>query len=184
MRTSILDICVRIRQPERFLWSVFAVLFLLPLIVNSQHHPATTAAAPTASNFTYPQSLTVDPKAGHIWVTDFSNNRVMRFDVSSLTSVERERTTLLPSGYLLMQNFPNPFNPSTTITFSSAKGVQVQLIVSDLLGRQVATVFSGVVAAQRIYSVPFDARTLASGIYLYSLRTPDGNIIKKMTVMK
>lgn len=108
----------------------------------------------------------------------------MRFDVSTLTSMERERTTLLPSDYLLMQNFPNPFNPSTTITFSSAKSAQVQLIVSDLLGRQVATVFSGVAAAQRIYSVPFDARTLASGIYLYSLRTPDGNIIKKMTVMK
>lgn len=85
---------------------------------------------------------------------------------------------------MLMQNYPNPFNPSTNITFSSAKTAQVQLIVSDLLGRQVATVFSGIASAQKIYTVAFDARNLASGIYLYSLRSPDGNIIKKMSVVK
>ncbi|MFZ4621535.1 MAG: T9SS type A sorting domain-containing protein [Bacteroidota bacterium] len=92
--------------------------------------------------------------------------------------------TTMPSGYVLMQNYPNPFNPTTHITFSSAKTVQVQLIVSDLLGRQLATVFSGIASAQRMYTVAFDARNLASGIYLYSLRSPDGSIIKKMTVIK
>ncbi len=108
----------------------------------------------------------------------------MRFDVSSLTSVVNEHSSAIPSGYMLMQNYPNPFNPSTNITFSSAKTAQVQLIVSDLLGRQVATVFSGIASAQKIYTVAFDARNLASGMYLYSLRSPDGNIIKKMSVVK
>jgi len=156
----------------------------LPLLIFSQQRPVSASAAPTVSNFTYPQSLFVDSQAGQIWVTDFSNHRVMRFDVSSLTSVEGERSSIVPSGYMLLQNYPNPFNPTTTITFSSAKTAQVQLIVSDLLGRQVATVFSGIASAQRTYTVTFDARNLASGIYLYTLRSSDGSMFKKMTVLK
>lgn len=171
------------RLPHQLLWFVIGII-MFPVQSVSQQNPLASSAAPTASNFTYPQSLYIDSKAGQIWVTDFSNNRVMRFDVSSLTSVEREMPTTMPSGYVLMQNYPNPFNPTTHITFSSAKTVQVQLIVSDLLGRQLATVFSGIASAQRMYTVAFDARNLASGIYLYSLRSPDGSIIKKMIVIK
>ncbi len=169
--------------PHQLLLLVVCTI-IFPLKSFSQQHSLSASAAPTASSFTYPQSLYIDSKAGQIWVTDFSNNRVMRFDVSSLTSVENERTSAIPSEYLLMQNYPNPFNPTTTITFSSAKTAQVQLIVNDLLGRQVATVFSGIASAQRIYTVAFDARNLASGIYLYSLHSPDGSIVKKMTVIK
>jgi hypothetical protein len=142
------------------------------------------AAPPTPSNLAYPQSLFVDSRNGNIWVADFDNNRVLRFDVSSLTNVGESHAPLTPEEYALGQNYPNPFNPGTTITFALRNTGPATVRVYDLLGREVATLFDAVATAHTAYSLSFDATALPGGIYFYTLRSAGGNEVRKMGVLK
>lgn len=83
----------------------------------------------------------------------------------------------------LAQNYPNPFNPSTTINFSLAKSSDVSLKVYDMLGKEVATIVNGSMN-QGSHQVTFDASDLASGLYVYTIRTADFVSSKKMMLMK
>ena len=143
-----------------------------------------TAAVPSASSFAYPQSIFVDSPNGHIWVADFDNHRVLRFDVSILTAVEKSFGSNIPREYSLAQNFPNPFNPTTQISFSIRNSAQVSLIVYNLLGQEVAVLFNEIATAYTIYSIMFDAKNLPSGMYLYSLRLPNGSEVRRMCLLK
>lgn len=139
---------------------------------------------PTASNFTYPQSLFVDSYNGNIWVTDFDNNRVMRFDVSTLTALDEIHSSNTPLDFSLGQNYPNPFNPITNISFSVSITGIVRLEVYNLLGQKVAVLFDEIATAKTIYSIKFNAENYSSGIYIYSLRTKTGIESKKMCLIK
>ncbi|MFA6108613.1 MAG: T9SS type A sorting domain-containing protein [Candidatus Latescibacterota bacterium] len=83
----------------------------------------------------------------------------------------------------LEQNHPNPFNPSTSVTFSLPAEGSVRLAVFDLLGQQVASLVDGTLAAG-LHQVSFDASHLATGIYVYRLETPAGAITRRMTLMR
>jgi endonuclease I len=85
--------------------------------------------------------------------------------------------------FALHQNHPNPFNPSTRITFELPASAQISLDVYSITGQRIATIVSGVKTAGR-HTVSFDASRLASGLYLYRLTTPSGVITKKMMLMK
>jgi hypothetical protein len=84
---------------------------------------------------------------------------------------------------LSLGNYPNPFNPTTNITFNLPNKSTVSLIVYDMLGREVASLLNEAKPAGE-HTVRFDASTLANGIYLYQLRVGDQQIIKKMTLIK
>ncbi len=101
--------------------------------------------------------------------------------VTVLTSV-RELNEI-PNGYALEQNYPNPFNPTTTIKFSIAKPSNVKLIVYDILGQRVVTLVDKFMNAG-VYSVDFNARNLASGIYFYGIEAGDFKSFKKMILIK
>jgi hypothetical protein len=88
-----------------------------------------------------------------------------------------------PLSFDLEQNYPNPFNPSTLIKYSIPEGGFVTLDAYNLLGEKVATLVNEVQEAGR-YEVNFDASKLASGIYVYSLRSGSFNSAKKMLLMK
>jgi DNA-binding beta-propeller fold protein YncE len=139
---------------------------------------------PTASNFAYPQSVFIDSYSGHIWVTDFDNNRVLRFDVSTLTGIDDLESPSVISDYFLGQNYPNPFNAGTQIIFSTKNSDEVLLEVYNILGQKIITLFNDVATAGTIYSIPFEAKDLPSGIYLYSIRTTMGSEVKKMCLLK
>jgi hypothetical protein len=70
---------------------------------------------------------------------------------------------------VLAQNFPNPFNPSTTIRVELPKAGVASLIVYDMLGREVTRLMDGEKAAGS-YALRFDGKGLASGVYLYRLQ--------------
>lgn len=89
----------------------------------------------------------------------------------------------IPSDFVLEQNFPNPFNPSTKISFGLSKSTNVVLKVFNNLGQEVATLVNESLQAGS-YEANFDASNLPSGIYIYSLRTNGGVITKKMTLLK
>ena len=90
---------------------------------------------------------------------------------------------VIPTKFELYQNYPDPFNPTTTIRFDIPETSRINLFVYDLLGRQVASLVEGMVSAGK-HVATFDARGLASGTYIYSLETPDGVFSKTMLLVK
>jgi len=89
----------------------------------------------------------------------------------------------MPVDFKLYQNYPNPFNPTTNITYALPKSGNVQLKVYDILGNEVAALVNGTKDAG-FHTVSFDASNLASGIYIYSLKSEGININQKMLLMK
>ncbi|MEJ2618388.1 MAG: phospholipase D-like domain-containing protein [Ignavibacteriaceae bacterium] len=86
--------------------------------------------------------------------------------------------------YVLYQNFPNPFNPVTTIKFETPKKENVDLSLYDMLGRKIKILFDGT-ARSGITSVELNGKDLASGIYFYVLRTSSGiTSSKKLVLLK
>jgi len=90
---------------------------------------------------------------------------------------------IIPQQIVLYQAYPNPFNPSTTLSFSLPQQEQVKLRVFDLLGREVATVVDDNLPAGN-HSYSFDASNLASGTYFYRLETQNAVKVKKMMLLK
>ncbi len=88
-----------------------------------------------------------------------------------------------PKTFSLSQNYPNPFNPRTEIRYQVSEVSRVQLVVYDLLGREVATLVNGVKEPGR-YEVAFDSSSLASGVYLCRLTAGSFVESRKMIVMK
>jgi bacillopeptidase F len=88
----------------------------------------------------------------------------------------------------LNQNFPNPFNPSTVISYSLKRDGMVRLDIINLLGQHVRTVLDGW-NTTGVNSVVWDGidshgRTVASGVYMYRIETNQGTITKKMVLVR
>jgi hypothetical protein len=109
-----------------------------------------------------------------------SFSEVRRFSVI-VTSVNTPQS--VPTEFTLAQNFPNPFNPTTQITFGLPKESTVRVEVYNLLGQQVAEIASGVHAAG-FHTVRFDASGLTSGMYLYKLTAGEVSLFRKMMLVK
>jgi hypothetical protein len=99
-----------------------------------------------------------------------------------LTAVH-EPSNNRPERFELHQNFPNPFNPNTTIEFSVQGSGFVSLKVFDLLGREVATLVNQELIGGS-YTVNFNAAHLASGSYVYRLATSAGMQTRRMMLVK
>jgi len=84
---------------------------------------------------------------------------------------------------LNISNYPNPFNPSTTIQFSLAKPSMTELNVYNSSGEVVKTLLKGVCSAGN-QQVQFDGCSLASGVYYYRLTTPEQSLSGKMMLIK
>lgn len=85
--------------------------------------------------------------------------------------------------YDLTQNYPNPFNPSTTISYQIPKDGIVTLKIFDILGSEVATLVNEEKVAGH-YEVNFNASSLASGVYIYTLQVNGFSSSKKMLLLK
>ena len=93
----------------------------------------------------------------------------------------------VPAGFELHQNFPNPFNPSTDISFSLPFNSDVNVTVYDVSGKEVSSFINGNFEKGN-YSFTFNGSDLASGVYFYRLAAsgPDGSFsdVKKMNLLK
>ncbi len=91
---------------------------------------------------------------------------------------------LVPAAYALEQNYPNPFNPSTVIEFSLPENVgNVKLSIYNMLGERVAELVNTALVAGK-YSYTWNARNVATGMYIYELRTDNFVSVKKMLLLK
>lgn len=99
-----------------------------------------------------------------------------------ITKIDNDITDK-PSEFRLEQNYPNPFNPKTTIEYSIAKPGKVEIIVFDVVGREVAKLVNDTKQAGK-YEVVFDGSNYSSGLYLFKMKI--GNFIqtRKMLLMK
>ncbi len=110
---------------------------------------------------------------------------LMNFMLSRIgepTDVEANTFTL-PTDYLLEQNFPNPFNPTTKIRFAVKEKSKVEIIVYDILGRKVISLINEEKTPGN-YEVFFDASSLSSGVYLYTIKAGSFVQTRKMMLMK
>jgi len=91
---------------------------------------------------------------------------------------------LIPDTYSLEQNYPNPFNPTTVIEFSLPEDVgNVKLSIYNTLGEKVAELVNTALTAGK-YQYQWNAQNVATGMYIYELRTDKFVSVKKMVLMK
>lgn len=103
------------------------------------------------------------------------------------TDVETEQT-MTPSSFDLAQNYPNPFNPRTTIRFSLSQSGRVIIEVFNLMGQRVCTLLDNTLTAGS-HQVTWDGtddtgHKVASGVYLYRMKSGDSIRSRKMTLLK
>ncbi len=111
----------------------------------------------------------------------------LRVSYPPRSTVDSERGAELPAQVELDQNFPNPFNPATTIRFSISRSDAVTLRVYDVLGRLVDTLVDGEQMQPGSYDVTWQANAsagLASGVYYYVLETEGRRLSRAMVLLK
>ncbi|MCX6122592.1 MAG: T9SS type A sorting domain-containing protein [Ignavibacteriales bacterium] len=138
-----------------------------------QVNPTTgTAAKKDAFYFGISTALVDDANIGVAWIdtsTGYDEIFYRKFAIPAPATVgvlENERST--PDQFALNQNFPNPFNPTTVISYQLPEASHVAIKVFDMLGREVATLVDGVKSAGQ-HTVELNASKLRSGIYFYRL---------------
>jgi len=109
-------------------------------------------------------------------------------EIKESTPVNEDNNPLLPKEFALKQNSPNPFNPSTDISFALPQESDVLLVIYNLLGEKVRTLVNERLRAG-VHHVTFDSRDnngrqVASGIYFYKIKANDFTNSKKMMLLK
>ena len=111
--------------------------------------------------------------------------RLMQVDLDGTATLSESVAidVTAPSKFALNQNYPNPFNPSTQIAFSVTKDGPVSLRVYDILGREIATLVNENRKVGQ-YTEQFNGNQLASGVYVYALKSAEGQLTGRMMMLK
>ena len=104
------------------------------------------------------------------------------------TSVESDEGRVIPEPIILLNNYPNPFNPETTIQFILAEDARVSLTIYNILGQEVITLINDPLSTG-LHAVTWNGRdafgnAVSSGIYIYSVQTKDTVQLKKMVLIR
>ena len=128
------------------------------------------------------------------WAVDVDNGTVISTDLEDFVSTD-DSGVQMPQHYTLSQNYPNPFNGTTVIEYTLPIASNVTLIIFDINGREVATLFDNRQDAGT-YNVIWNGvdqhgRSLASGIYFYQITAPSSdrvtrpfNLVRRMVYLK
>ncbi len=108
---------------------------------------------------------------------------VWRRPLSGLVSSAEKFSSDLPAGAYLGNNYPNPFNPTTTIRYGLPHRSRILLTVFNILGQKVAELVNGDIDAG-YHEVKFDGSNLASGVYFCRMRAGDFVDTKKILLTK
>jgi uncharacterized delta-60 repeat protein len=126
-------------------------------------------------------------ESGNIYVTGFSNQSAFNYDYATVKYTEdggkinlTHKNTSSPH---ISQNFPNPFNPTTVITFLLHDNSYVKLTVYDILGANIVTLVDGPLYSG-LHEIVFDGSDLTSGVYYYRLTVNGKSETKKMLLIK
>ena len=118
-----------------------------------------------------------------VWGTFQGNNQRTGMPTGKVITAVTNAKNGIPNSYSLSQNFPNPINPSTKISYQLPKTSFVTLRVYDILGREVSLLVNEQQNAGT-YEVTFDANHLASGVYFYRIEAGSFVQTRKLVLMK
>jgi len=115
------------------------------------------------------------------------------FNINSAAVPPASETSVLhynssvPQNFVLHQNYPNPFNPETVISYKLSVMNYAELIIFDILGREVATLVNGM-QSPGTHTIEWDGKnakgqTVGAGIYFYQMKTSSGFVIAKKMIM-
>ena len=111
------------------------------------------------------------------------NQTIGKLQINSSILVSTKSSETPPTTYSLNQNSPNPFNPTTIISYSLLKSGMVTINIYDITGRFITTLVNGVKRAGA-HTVQFEGSTLSSGIYVYTLESNGYRQSRQMILMK
>jgi uncharacterized repeat protein (TIGR01451 family) len=170
-----------------------------------QFAPLKTFDQPLELELSYDETAHSDPgklfiyqKQGDVWVQlnsqVFSNRQTVRAFVNTLGGfkigydTDFSGSNLVPTELTLKQNYPNPFNPATTIEFDLPEDGNISLVIYNMLGQKVRTLYSGhqLAGTHRLQWDAADDRAshLASGVYFYHLQAGDLVQTRKMLLLR
>jgi plastocyanin len=157
---------------------------------NFTMHPlSSTSVPPGAASFTQSSSdvfnyvVTIEGTYLYQCNIHFSLGMVGKFIATALTGVGHGANKALPAAFRLHQNFPNPFNPTTNISFDVPYTAFVSLKIYNLIGEEVADIAKENMAAGS-YSRIWDATSMPSGVYFYRLSAGQFTDTKKLILIK
>ena len=148
-------------------------------------------SASVSANWTLPAGLTeqavriyavIDPDNVLSEIHESNNTGWAPLLTTNATGISTEEEEL-PNATTLHANYPNPFNPTTTLSFTIERPQTVRLSVFDVLGREVRVLVDELTSAG-FHQVQFDAGSISSGTYFYRLQTENQVQVKKMLLVK
>ncbi len=121
------------------------------------------------------------------WAVGF-NGTIIHTTTGGVVGIKDDYANTLPNAFILYDNYPNPFNPSTTIRYALPKAANVTLKIYDILGQEIRTLVNEVQSAG-IKSIVWDGRNYSnqpasSGIYIYQLQAGNQGRTKKMILIE
>jgi hypothetical protein len=122
------------------------------------------------------RDLTIHQNHGDI----YGNPTLVHSD--AMTTIN-EQGPQIPETNQLAQNFPNPFNSSTRISFTLSRSEYVQLAIYNALGQKIETLVEGM-RSQGIHEISFIAKNYPSGIYLYRIQAGSFSDVRKMIIVR
>ncbi len=126
------------------------------------------------------------PPVGQGYIADYYIDEI-QFLPDLVTNINKEEN--IPTTFSLHQNFPNPFNPTTQISYDIPSNINVSLEIFDIMGRKVRNLIEDQFVKPGSYTVQWDGKDnkgqfVASGTYIYSIQAGHFVSAKKMTLIK
>jgi hypothetical protein len=116
-------------------------------------------------------------ETGIAMISERPNKEIKQENAETIIGTDPEES------YFKIKNYPNPFNPTTTINYTLKNSTYVRITVYDRLGREVAVLVDEN-QSEGEYNIEFDGSNLPSGIYFYRIKTPEGTEVRKMVLAK
>jgi len=138
-------------------------------------------ADPLGASLGVPEDVALSPNEGIAYVIDTEARKCFTFQ-SNAVKVRDDRSPVA-SEFRLYPAFPNPFNPTTTISFDLPKATTVRLDIFDLKGRQVRTQTTNYTSSGR-HAISLNAEGMPTGIYIYHITTDFGRLSGKLAFLK
>ena len=131
---------------------------------------------------TYVGNDNVIERLGQDWDgSNWVDAKKFTFTYTPMTGIEQ--LLIVGNSYIISNNYPNPFNPTTTIKYPLPKSEKVKIEIFNLLGQKISTLLNKQMPAGS-HEVEFTAKDLPSGVYLYRIEAGEFHETKKMILIK
>jgi hypothetical protein len=140
----------------------------------------------TTKEMTYPygKNTYVGWDFDNVWVHDYDHSVNDGYPyLSRDIELSVEQDTVVKPLTLSLKNYPNPFNPETTISFNLPKASEIELSIYNIKGQLVKRLVNGTVEAGQ-HKIVWSGEGVSSGLYFYKLTTTEGSLINKMMLLK